>query len=97
MKVDYNVRLIVIDSFCGAGGVTEGFHRAEIAGHKVCKVIIGINHEATILSLGTYKRVEKEFPEAYAVIPQRYTNPEPVQTIALPIDDLKAELLKYSK
>jgi hypothetical protein len=53
--------------------------------------------EATILSLGTYKRVEKEFPEAYAVIPQRYTNPEPVQTIALPIDDLKAELLKYSK
>jgi DNA (cytosine-5)-methyltransferase 1 len=45
MKVDYNVRLIVIDSFCGAGGVTEGFHRAEIAGHKVCKVIIGINHD----------------------------------------------------
>lgn len=43
--IDYNIRLIVIDSFCGAGGVTEGFHRAEIDGVKVCKVIIGINHD----------------------------------------------------
>jgi DNA (cytosine-5)-methyltransferase 1 len=41
-----DIRLIVIDSFCGAGGVTEGFHRAEISGSKVAKVIIGINHDA---------------------------------------------------
>lgn len=43
--IDNNIKLIVIDSFCGAGGVTEGFHRAEINGQKVCKVIIGINHD----------------------------------------------------
>lgn len=41
-----NIKLIVIDSFCGAGGVTEGFHRAEDEnGNKICKVIIGINHD----------------------------------------------------
>lgn len=46
MIIDYSVRLIVIDSFCGAGGVTEGFHRAEDEnGNKICKVIIGINHD----------------------------------------------------
>lgn len=46
MKTDNNIKLIVIDSFCGAGGVTEGFHRAtDITGNKVCKVIIGINHD----------------------------------------------------
>ena len=50
MIQDYNVRLIVIDSFCGAGGVTEGFHRAEIAGNKVCKVIIGINHDSMAIA-----------------------------------------------
>lgn len=41
-----NIKLIVIDSFCGAGGVTEGFHRAvDKNGQKICKVIIGINHD----------------------------------------------------
>lgn len=45
MTPDYNVLLIVIDSFCCAGGVTEGFHRAELNGHKVCKVVVGINHD----------------------------------------------------
>ena len=46
MTTDNNIRLIVIDSFCGAGGVTEGFHRAvDMNGNKVCKVIIGINHD----------------------------------------------------
>lgn len=49
MNPDYNVLLIVIDSFCGAGGVTEGFHRATINGHKVCKVVIGINHDQTAI------------------------------------------------
>ncbi|MDO9634246.1 MAG: DNA cytosine methyltransferase [Paludibacter sp.] len=46
MIIDYSVRLIVIDSFCGAGGVTEGFHRAvDELGNKICRVIIGINHD----------------------------------------------------
>lgn len=46
MIIDYSVRLIVIDSFCGAGGVTEGFHRAvDEQGNKICRVIIGINHD----------------------------------------------------
>lgn len=44
--MDNNIKLIVIDSFCGAGGVTEGFHRAETNGHKTVKVVIGINHDA---------------------------------------------------
>jgi DNA (cytosine-5)-methyltransferase 1 len=45
MKSEH-VKLIVIDSFCGAGGVTEGFHRAtDKYGNKICKVIIGINHD----------------------------------------------------
>jgi len=44
--MDTNIRLIVIDSFCGAGGVTEGFERAEIDGVKIAKVVIGINHDA---------------------------------------------------
>lgn len=44
--INENIKLIVIDSFCGAGGVTEGFHRAtDQQGNKVCKVIIGINHD----------------------------------------------------
>jgi DNA (cytosine-5)-methyltransferase 1 len=34
-------------AFVGAGGVTEGFHRAaDIHGNKLCKVVIGINHDA---------------------------------------------------
>lgn len=46
VELNNNIRLIVIDSFCGAGGVTEGFHRAvDEHGNKICKVIIGINHD----------------------------------------------------
>ncbi len=45
-QIDSNILLIVIDSFCGAGGVTEGFHRAEINGNKIAKIVIGINHDA---------------------------------------------------
>jgi DNA (cytosine-5)-methyltransferase 1 len=45
------IKLIVIDSFCGAGGVTEGFHRAKLNGESCVEVIIGINHdEKAILS-----------------------------------------------
>ncbi|HMM02006.1 MULTISPECIES: DNA cytosine methyltransferase [unclassified Dysgonomonas] len=39
------VRLIVIDSFCGAGGVTYGFCNAKVNGKQSIKVIIGINHD----------------------------------------------------
>lgn len=45
-----DIKLIVIDSFCGAGGVTEGFHRAEVEGKKCCKVIIGINHDSVAIA-----------------------------------------------
>jgi Site-specific DNA methylase len=40
------IKLIVIDSFCGAGGVTEGFHRAKLNGEYCVSVVIGINHDA---------------------------------------------------
>lgn len=46
MTINNDILLIVIDSFCGAGGVTEGFHRAQINGSNVAKVVIGINHDS---------------------------------------------------
>lgn len=51
--------------------------------------------EATLLSLGTLKRIQKDFPEAFAAIPVKYTERSTETTIALPIDELKEELLKY--
>lgn len=50
LSPNYDIQLIVIDSFCGAGGVTEGFHRATINGNNVCKVIIGINHDSMAIA-----------------------------------------------
>lgn len=44
------VRLIVIDSFCGAGGVTQGFHNASIDGEQCVAVVIGINHDAKAIA-----------------------------------------------
>lgn len=50
-NIDPNkVRLIVIDSFCGAGGVTQGFHNAMIDGEKAVVVVIGINHDAKAIA-----------------------------------------------
>jgi len=50
-NIDPNkVRLIVIDSFCGAGGVTQGFHNAMIDGEKAVVVIIGINHDTKAIA-----------------------------------------------
>ena len=40
-----NPQLLIIDSFCGAGGVTEGFEQAEINREKIAMVIVGINHD----------------------------------------------------
>lgn len=44
--MSHPIKLIVIDSFCGAGGVTEGFHRAKLNGEYCVSVVIGINHDA---------------------------------------------------
>lgn len=44
--------------------------------------------EQTLLSLKTYKRIEDQFPEAYALIPERAT----VNAIAVPIDDIRKQL-----
>lgn len=50
-NIDPNkVRLIVINSFCGAGGVTQGFHNAMIDGEKAVAVVIGINHDAKAIA-----------------------------------------------
>ncbi|MFA6260378.1 MAG: DNA cytosine methyltransferase [Bacteroidia bacterium] len=37
--------ILVIDLFCGAGGVTTGFEQAESFGQKVSKVIACVNHD----------------------------------------------------
>jgi DNA (cytosine-5)-methyltransferase 1 len=50
MQVNPNILLIVIDSFCGGGGTTTGFHRAQINGENIAKVVIGINHDAMAIA-----------------------------------------------
>jgi DNA (cytosine-5)-methyltransferase 1 len=40
-----NIKLIVIDFLCGAGGVTSGFEEAKIRAQKIAKVIAGLNHD----------------------------------------------------
>ncbi|MFA6261062.1 MAG: DNA cytosine methyltransferase [Bacteroidia bacterium] len=37
--------ILVIDLFCGAGGVTTGFEQAELFGERVAKVIACVNHD----------------------------------------------------
>lgn len=46
LDMDPDPELLIIDSFCGAGGVTDGFEQAEVNGKKVAVVIVGINHDA---------------------------------------------------
>jgi DNA (cytosine-5)-methyltransferase 1 len=43
--VNENILLIIVDSFCGGGGTTTGFHRAKVKDNPSSKVIIGINHD----------------------------------------------------
>lgn len=44
---DDNTQLLIIDLFCGAGGVTQGFAEAvNQLGKKVCKIIACVNHDA---------------------------------------------------
>ena len=47
MKYDNkNIRFIIVDSFCGFGGVTTGMENArDENGRKICKVIVTINHD----------------------------------------------------
>lgn len=44
--MSHPIKLIVVDSFCGAGGFTEGLHRAQLDGKYCVSVVIGINHDA---------------------------------------------------
>src|SRR5689334_24874865 len=45
MKQTENIKLIVIDFLCGAGGVTSGFEAAELHNQKIAHVIAGLNHD----------------------------------------------------
>lgn len=40
-----DIRIILVDLFAGAGGVTTGAEKAAIAGSKACKVIAAVNHD----------------------------------------------------
>lgn len=40
-----DIRIILVDLFAGAGGVTTGAEKAAITGNKVCKVIAAVNHD----------------------------------------------------
>jgi DNA (cytosine-5)-methyltransferase 1 len=42
---DEDIRFIVVDLFCGAGGTTTGFAQAEINGKSIAKVIACVNHD----------------------------------------------------
>lgn len=39
------IKFIVVDLFCGGGGVTEGIEMAMLDGKKCCKVIAAVNHD----------------------------------------------------
>lgn len=45
-KVEEDISFIVVDLFCGAGGVTYGIEQAKnLKGEKLCKVIAAVNHD----------------------------------------------------
>lgn len=45
-SINTNIKLVVVDLFCGAGGVTTGIEQAtDEKGNKVAKVIACINHD----------------------------------------------------
>lgn len=45
MIPDHSIKMIFVDLFAGAGGVTSGVERAKFNGSKVCKVIAAVNHD----------------------------------------------------
>lgn len=40
-----DIKFLVIDLFCGAGGTTTGFESATLGGNKIAKVIACVNHD----------------------------------------------------
>lgn len=40
-----NIKFIVVDLFCGAGGTSTGFASAKVNGKKIAKVIACVNHD----------------------------------------------------
>lgn len=52
--------------------------------------------EGTLLQLSSYKKIEASFPEAFAAIPSDWLDTASV-ALAIPIDSIREELLKYSK
>lgn len=46
MQIESSPIFLVVDLFCGAGGVTTGFVQATQKGKKVAKVIACVNHDA---------------------------------------------------
>jgi len=48
-----------------------------------------------VLSMGTVKRLEKEFPEAFEAMPEQFKTERVSTTIAVPVDDILKELNFY--
>ena len=44
------IRLLYIDLFCGAGGVTSGVEAARLGGEKCAKVVACVNHDANAIA-----------------------------------------------
>jgi DNA (cytosine-5)-methyltransferase 1 len=70
-----DIDLIVIDSFCGSGGTTQGFHSATIDGKRCAMVFVGINHDANaILSHASNHPETQHFTEDFTTFnPQNLT------------------------
>lgn len=47
--LSFKPEFLIVDLFCGAGGTTTGFERAEINGRKIAKVIACVNHDPIAL------------------------------------------------
>ena len=73
-----NPTIIIIDLFCGAGGLTTGAEMASLRGMKVAKVIACVNHDANAIE------------SHYANHPHVEHFTEDVRTLDL--DDLRAQL-----
>jgi len=52
--------------------------------------------EGTLNSLSTYKKIAHSFPEAFEIIPKEWMD-NSVVALAIPIESIRENLLKYSK
>lgn len=50
MKTEFNVKLLYIDLFCGAGGTSTGVENARYAGEQCAKVIACVNHDMNAIA-----------------------------------------------